>query len=180
MRPKVNNWPSLVDWLARNFDTMKSIVHMIALSALVLGCGGKLSDEQRQRIRQDMKEGEIKKVSEAEFMDAAFRYGRKVKEIIVAKDPDFNNAKVIDSLATAFGVVVKSLHEGTSLLPIEKQVFAAYQHSPLPGNDNVQKIAGDSILFTWPVSKQQEGTWVLSHVGALRISNKQIILSIED
>ncbi|MGE0770558.1 MAG: hypothetical protein AB7K37_02515 [Cyclobacteriaceae bacterium] len=160
---------------------MKWIVHMIALSAIISGCGGKLSDEQRQRIRQDMKEGEIKKVSEAEFTEAAFRYGRKVKEMIAEKDPHFKNAQFIDSLAGRLGVVVKSLKEGDSLRQIEKQVFAAYQNSPLPGNDNVQKIAGDSILFTWPVPvKHDDGTLVLSHVGALRISNKQIILSIED
>ncbi|NJM26164.1 MAG: hypothetical protein HC859_12415, partial [Bacteroidia bacterium] len=49
----------------------------IALLTLA-ACGGSLSDEQRKQLKEGKASQEIKRVTEAQIMEAAFKKGRDV------------------------------------------------------------------------------------------------------
>jgi len=53
--------------------------YCILFSALVwISCTGTLSDNQRKKIKEEMTNSEIKKVTESEITEAAFKYGRQI------------------------------------------------------------------------------------------------------
>jgi hypothetical protein len=137
---------------------------LIFLTAVLCGCGGSLSDEQRKQMREASEQQAIVKVSEAEIMDAAFAKGRNVIERLKKSNPDTGMVSVEEN------VRVHWLAPGKARgLEIEQQLIEAYLTSMLSGvplQDNVQPIGEDSLLYTNPVvttradsSIEIKGTW---------------------
>jgi hypothetical protein len=158
---------------------MKYSVFWIAL--LLTGCTGTLSDEQRKRIQQSMEAGEIKKVSEAQIIEAAFDFGRNLASILVQEDKTLANQAVMDSLSAAYQVEIISLQpENGSLRNVERQVMEAYAESN-DANDNIQKMGPDSLLYTKPMlNENPDGTNRFQKAVGIRMTRKQIVLSIKD
>jgi hypothetical protein len=148
---------------------------------LLVGCTGSLSDEQRKRIKQSMEQGEIKKVSDARITEAAFVYGRNLASIVEKKDKAITNQSLLDSLSEAFQVEIISLQpENKSLRNVERQVLDAYAESNEP-NDNIQKMGPDSLLYTKPIlSESPDGSPKFKKALGIRMTRKQIVLSIKD
>jgi hypothetical protein len=48
------------------------------LSAVAVACTGSLTQEQRQQIRENQRQGAIRKVGEAELLDGALTLGRTI------------------------------------------------------------------------------------------------------
>ena len=59
-------------------------ITLILMIAILTACGGTLTDDQRKKVKQDMKDHAIKKVSEADITEAAFTIGFKSIEPVVA------------------------------------------------------------------------------------------------
>jgi hypothetical protein len=157
---------------------------LLAISIFVMSCGGALSDEQRKKLRERMKEDEIKRVTEGELMSAAFDYGLAIATVIEKRDPAMVNKGLIDSLESAFEVQITTIQPGDSmLLAIEQQLIEAYASNAGPANipGDVQKIDPDSILYTKPIMHERpDGSLEFMRALSIHMPTKSVILSIED
>ncbi|MFM9838140.1 MAG: hypothetical protein ACKVOQ_07735 [Cyclobacteriaceae bacterium] len=158
--------------------------YALLISFLVfISCNGKLTDEQKRKIREEREESQIKKISDADITEAAFEYGRTITSIIEKHDKSLTNKILIDSLEKAFEVEIISMKtDDSTLRAIEKKVIEAYT---LGGNsaalsDNVQKVGKDSVLYTKPLMRElPDGSVEFTRALGLRISKRQIIRSIK-
>ncbi|MBK8290001.1 MAG: hypothetical protein IPK96_02615 [Flammeovirgaceae bacterium] len=154
---------------------------LFALSFLFIACTGSLTSDQRKKIKENMEQGEIKKVTDVQITEAAFDYGRKIATEILAYDRAFTNLPLQDSLSQLYGVELVSIHESNkSLRAVEKQLLEAYtaQGSNI---DNVQKMGSDSLLYTKPLMREHpDGSTEFTKAIGIRMTRKQIILSIKE
>jgi hypothetical protein len=157
-------------------------VAFVCLLALI-SCNGKLSDEQKRKIKEEREESKIKKISEVDITEAAFAYGRQITDIIERRDNTLSNKKLIDSLENVFQVEIISMQSNDSTLrAVEKQIIEAYVAggSGVTLSDNVQKMGKDSILYTKPLqSKQADGSVIFTKAVGLRIAKRELIRTIK-
>jgi hypothetical protein len=159
---------------------MKNVWILIVLVGF--GCTGSLTPEQREKARKAIEEGQIKRITPAELTEFALKEGKRIALAVNGKDPFFNNAAFIDSVAKANEVKLFALKPGIKNLSAEElQVAQAYAEqgdvSGLP--DNVQKT-GDSLLYTIPVGNERpDGSKSFSHAIAVKMAVKRLVLSIE-
>jgi len=156
----------------------------LAILIFLASCGGPLSDEQRKKMRERMKDDEIKHVTEGELMAAAFDYGRAIGGIIEKKDPTMVNKYLVDSLESAFNVKIAAIQPGDSmLLAIESQLIEAYTSSAgqIQVADDVQKMGTDSILYTKPIMHERpDGSVEFMRALSIHIAIKSVVLSMQD
>lgn len=147
------------------------------LLLIMMACGGSLSEEQRKELRKGQAKQEIKKVTDAEILAMAFANGRKVIEMI-GKD-----STAREKLATQFKADIYFIRPGQSTaLAIEQQLIEAYLMSIIEGGmaDNVQKIPGDSMLYTFPVADTlADGAVSIQGMWSVHMAVKDLILSME-
>jgi len=144
---------------------------------LLTACDGIGSGEQqidRESIREEMEQREIRRVLPAELVEAAYERGaalsqqaleiaidtRQTKSGTIQGQGDFLSAagKRIDSLAKAENVDIRwvNIDTDTALLgEKERQLWEAYLYNmenELPVNDNVQRLGDEEYLYTRPLS----------------------------
>jgi hypothetical protein len=157
---------------------MKHVVILVGTVAL-LACEGRLSDDQRKKIKEDMSLHKIVKVTDAEITEQAFAQGRKIMKAIGNID---GQTVAIDSLSKANQVKIKWLVPGaTNALEIERQLVEAYLSSSINGGmeDNVQRMETDSVLYTQPVTeKMEDGSETVKGIWSIRLSKKDLILGM--
>jgi hypothetical protein len=159
---------------------MKYLIPLLLLA--LLSCKGSLTDEQRKKIRENMDQGEIKKVTDSEITEAAYDYGREISSIVQSVDKLLLNSSKIDSLAKIYNVELITLSQDKlqNLRPMERQVLDAY----LSGGgltDNIQKLGTDSLLYTKPILREHpDGSTEFLKALGIRMTRKQIVLSIKD
>jgi hypothetical protein len=145
----------------------------------LLVCEGRLSDDQRKKIKEDMSLHKIVKVTDAEITEQAFAQGRKIMKAIGNID---GQTVAIDSLSKANQVKIKWLVPGaTNALEIERQLVEAYLSSSINGGmeDNVQRMETDSVLYTQPVTeKMEDGSETVKGIWSIRLSKKDLILGM--
>jgi hypothetical protein len=135
--------------------------YLVSVLLVVFGCGGKLSDDQRKRLREGMAEQEIVRMSDSEIITASLDEGRAVMAAL--KSAGYGPA-VMDSIAAEFGVRIRKMVPGTGTsLDIENQVIDAYILSAASGTaedslqDNIQRLRlssseeYDSLLYSKPI-----------------------------
>lgn len=148
--------------------------------AVVMGaaCTGSLTKEQRESIRESMKNGAIQKVSEAQLLDGAYALGR---EVLAAYQQD---ATAATQLENKYGVKISEMvPDQSGLSEKELVLLAAYQAAAREGKggDNVQKLGADTILYTQPVNRERpDGSLEFVKAVGIRMPVKQIILSIQE
>ena len=149
---------------------------MLLLVALV-SCTGSLSDEQRKRIKESMEQGEIKKFSEAQITEAAIQYGDSVMAAL--KSDDVVTQKILwDSVFNVEIILLKE--DNPNLRDIERQILGAYVHGG-GSEENIQKMGPDSLLYTMPYLRDLgDGTSVFEYAIGIRMTRKQVVLSIKD
>jgi hypothetical protein len=172
----------LPSWLQFPYlRTMKYVAFLCLLA--FISCNGKLSDEQKRKIKEEREESKIKKISEADITAAAFAYGRKITDIIERRDKNLSDSKLIDSLESAFSVEIIAMQTNDSTLrAIEKKIIEAYTAggSGLTLSDNVQKMGKDSILYTKPLMREQsDGSVIFTKALGLRIAKRELIHTIK-
>lgn len=154
--------------------------YCLFFSALVLiSCTGTLSDNQRKKIKEEMTNSEIKKVTESEITEAAFKYGRKLASIIEESDKALTNKPFLDSLAIAYNVEIVTLQSSSNenLRNVEKLLLEAYQTNA-QSSDNIQKMGNDTIIYTKPLMREHpDGSTEFLKALGIRMLKKQIILS---
>ncbi len=159
---------------------MRTLLVLVVL--ILTACGGTLTDEQRKKVKQDMKDHALKKVNEADITEAAFTIGRNVSKIITKVS--INNTKAIDSLQSAYHVKIVSLRPSDELMKgIEKQLIDAYTSGSGNGeiSDNVQRLGQDSILYTKPIMKElPDGSLQFNYAIGVRMPKKEVVLQIKE
>ena len=171
----------------RNFNPIINAFPKILIGLFILvmiSCGGSLTPEQREKARKAIEEGKIKRISPARIIEAALEAGKKIATEINGRDPFMNNVSFVDSLALANQVIIYALRPGMSNISEEESAVAeAYLSQgdlsiPL---DNIQKLSGDSVLYTRPVgSERPDGSRPFSHAIAVKMAVKQVVLSIKE
>lgn len=151
---------------------------ILAAVAALISCGGDLSQQQRERIRESIEAGQIRRVTPAQLTEGAFAVGRRYAARL-KDDP-----AVSDSLLKAAGVRIYELRNN-SVKPgsAAARVYEAYAAAPDAADlqDNVQKIGTDTLLYTAPVTfDRPDGSLVFSHAVAVAIPVKWLITSLED
>ena len=142
-------------------------------------CGGSLSNEQREEMKEARSKQEIRKVTEAELMEASINQGRdlvrKAKGLI-------RNSNGPDSTYQIDQMKVRWLKAGTSnALEVEKQIIEAYIISAINGElpDNIQFLGEDSLLYTQPVvEKLPDGAIEVKGMWSITFSRKDVILHL--
>jgi hypothetical protein len=151
---------------------------------LMVGCGGRLSDEQRKKMKESMELNQVRKVSDAQVTDEAYRQGREIAAILETKDKTLSNEHLMDSLQQMYDVEIISMTTSDSLLrSIEKRIIEAYSSSTEVASlgDNIQKMGADTLLYTKPLMIQREdGAVAFSKALGIRMLKKKIILSIKE
>lgn len=153
---------------------------VLIILMIAAGCGGNLSDEQRKKLKERMKEDEIKYVPEGEVLAAAFEYGRGIYSVLEKRD--INNQSVIDSLEQEFNVKITTIQSGDSaLLQIERQLIEAFISGAGQDTDDVQKIGADSLLYTKPIVRERpDGSFEFVRALSIHMPVKAVILSIDE
>jgi len=155
--------------------------YCILFSALVwISCTGTLSDNQRKKIKEEMTNSEIKKVTESEITEAAFKYGRQIASIIEKSDKTITNKSLLDSLAIAYNVEILALQSSNeSLRNVEKLLLEAYQTNT-QSSDNIQKMGNDTLIYTKPLMREHpDGSTEFLKALGIRMLKKQLILTIK-
>ena len=157
---------------------MKKLFGILLLCA---SCGGKLTDEQRQRLHEGMATQDIKRVSDADLQQAAMTYAKSVLTEIEGVDMNLKLSTETDSLAQLRNVRIYSISPENTLVPIERKLVEAYASATGidHAGDNLQKTEGDSLLFTHPVFIEHTGgASTFSHAIAIKMSKKTVVLSM--
>jgi hypothetical protein len=159
--------------------------YALIVLALFCACDGKLSDEQRKKMREQMELHKIKRVTDTEITEAAYAKGREIMNTLTKFGGD---SLRIDSLNQAHGRRLRWIAPGNSnALLLEQQLIDAYI-SDESGNlhDNVQEIRrgqekSDSILYTKPVvTKLIDGSERLEGIWNIWLSRKELILAMDE
>ena len=147
------------------------------LLLIMMACGGSLTDEQRKEMREGRAKQEVKRVTEAEILEQAFSTGRKIVTVIG------RDSTVSETLGRAYKAEVYFIRPGQSTaLEIEQQLIEAYLMSIIDGGmaDNVQKIPGDSMMYTSPVADTlADGAVSIQGMWSVHMAIKDLILSME-
>lgn len=153
----------------------------ILLLSLLTACGGSLSQEERQKLKDGMVTQDIRRVTDAELQEAAMAFGSEVIRDIERVDRYLLKKAALDSLAQARGVIVFSLTRESAAAGVERDLTEAYVAGAVNGTaiDNLQELGNDSLLFTRPVLKlHPDGSQEFSHAIGIRIAKRTVILSM--
>ena len=156
----------------------------LILAFIVFACEGKLSDEQRKKMKEQMKLHEIKRVTETQITEAAFATGRQLSSTINQIGAD---SVRLDSLIAAHNGRIRWIVPGKSNAhELEQQLVDAYLADESGGlSDNVQDVRRgtektDSLLYTKPVvTKLPDGSERLEGIWNIWLSRKQLILAMD-
>jgi hypothetical protein len=156
----------------------------IILLVLLIACEGKLTDEQRKKMREQMELHKIKRVTDPEIAEAAFAKGRALIDVLEKMD---NDSVRIDSMITASHGRIRWIVPGKSnALALEQQLVDAYIADESGSlQDNVQDVRHgqektDSLLYTKPVvTKLADGSERLEGVWNIWLSRKELILAMD-
>jgi hypothetical protein len=157
---------------------------LLIVACLCFACEGKLTDEQRKKMKEQMELHEIRRVTDTEITEAAYARGREMFEKIVNIGSD---SARLDSLVTAYNGRLRWIVPGKgNAHQMEQQLVEAYLADESGGmNDNVQEIRrgqekSDSILYTKPVvTKLSDGSERLDGIWNIWLSRKQLILAMD-
>ena len=160
---------------------MNSKIFLLLL-IIAAACGGSLTKEEREKLKEGMASQEIRRVTDAELQEAALRFGGEVMAEVEKLDKYLLRKQQIDSLANARGVRVFSLTpDKADWQKIEQDLIEAYIIGAETGSaaDNLQALGTDSLLFTRPVFRlHPDGSQEFSHAIGIRMSKRTVVLSM--
>jgi len=154
----------------------------ILLFLFIFACGGKLSQEERAKLREGMTSQDIRRVTDAQLQEAALALANTIISDVVKIDPYLTKKAQIDSLAHARGVTIYPLSPDESALKeIEQKLIEAYVAGANSGTaaDNLQAVGTDSLLFTHPVFRlHPDGSQEFTHAIGILMSKRSVVLSM--
>jgi hypothetical protein len=159
----------------------------LILSAFILvtACG-RLSDEERKKLRDGMAENKIVRVTDEEIVASALDEGRTIFASLEKKK---FQTDAVDSIATSNGIRVHWTRPGDKdAEAIEQQLIEAYVSSIVTGNlqDNIQKLYRqgdpanyDSIVYSKPiVTLMADSVENLEGVWNIYMAKKDVVIAL--
>jgi hypothetical protein len=154
------------------------------LLTLLIACEGKLTDEQRKKMHEQMELHKIKRVTDTEITEAAFAKGRALMKVLESSG---NDSARIDSMVLAHHGRIRWIVPGKeNALALEQQLVEAYIADESGAlQDNIQEVRNgqdktDSLLYTKPVvTKLADGSERLEGVWNIWLSRKELILAMD-
>lgn len=140
---------------------MRNGIIVLLMLLILVGCGGSLSEKQRKAFKEEMKDREIKKLSEEEIYKQALDDGQSLMT-------QLENGLTVEQAMKKCGCGISFIeNENQDLTIIEKELFEAYQYNP-KGTDNIQKeddwliyskpvVEGDSLIGVWFIKFPKKG-----------------------
>lgn len=160
---------------------MRYLIVLIMIA--IVSCQGSLSDEQRNKIKDEMKNSKISRVTDVQITEAAFAKGRWLVEALQKSGRD---QLTMDSLTKTEETPIRWLSPTiTSGHPTEIQMLEAYANTDLSQlQDNVQKIRNenadtDSLLYTKPIVTEVDGVRKLEGVWSIWLSRKKLVVGMK-
>lgn len=144
------------------------------LFATTVACGGMDSGNQqidREAIKEEMEQREVRRILPAEIVEAAYERGALLSDqaldlCVETYQPSKQEARAlvspkaliaIDSLAQSENVSIRWVDKTSDLSQLvekERQLWEAYLYNVennLPLNDNVQKLGDEAFVYTKPL-----------------------------
>lgn len=155
---------------------------LVLLLFISLGCGGKLSQEEREKLHEGMATQDIRRITDAELQAAAMVFAARVMRDVEKVDKMLVQKDRIDSLGAVLGVKIYSLTpDDATLKAIEHNLIEAYIAGTDAGTagDNLQALGSDSLLFTHPIFRlRPDGSQEFSHAVGIRMAKRTVVLSM--
>jgi hypothetical protein len=133
---------------------------------VLTACGDRNTSVIDQRVLNEMEQREPKRVMPNQLVEEAYRQGEALANRLLATSLERRSAD--DSLSLAALLAQRSYDtlsvrvewidfqsDSTRFTTYEQQLWDAYRYSAAQGDplaDNVQRLAGDSLLYTQPVT----------------------------
>lgn len=146
---------------------MRVIVFFITAS--LMACDASLSEKERQTLKKEMEQREVKKVSEDDIIAETFEQGKKL-----VREYESDSS---DSLLTKMNASIIQLGKNDSTdNETYWKLIEAYKYNLTQGgqlSDNVQRD-GDYLIYTAPYIENDE----FAGIYLVRIPKKEIVLSM--
>lgn len=153
---------------------------------LSFACGGTLSDDQRKKVRQEMENSKIVRVTEAEIMTAALQTGNDAMAAIADRG---YSPELVDSLEKAFNVKINWAVPGSAnAVAIEQELINAYITGITEGTaqENVQRLYRsesnrefDSLLYSKPrVIRNADGSERLEGIWNIYLAKSDVVKEV--
>jgi hypothetical protein len=117
---------------------MKGVMVLI-FTLIALGCSGKLSEEDRRALREEMENREIRQIRDDEILVKAYEMASEMR--------------TDDSLRHATGST-KKVYDSSPVDSRLKELWDAYQaalDNELVPEDNIQRDYPENLIYTYPV-----------------------------
>ena len=153
------------------------ILLVILLSVAIFGCGGSLTEDQREALKEEKKAKKIKRVSEEQIYERALQNGRQILK-------EMNEGTVISTIENEYKATILRVNDSTpGLAQIERELWETYKSSDWTNvkaedQENVQKNGQDFLIYTLPVLGEEEDSVFLSALWMVRMKRKEIVLSL--
>lgn len=164
---------------------MNRIVFFV-LVLLLSSCGGKLSEEERKKLKEGMEEQKIVRVTDGQIVEASFEKGRRLRKEILEDSTQASLQSVEIGAKVDVNWIVPSQSNADQ---VEQEVIDAYVNAIATGSatENIQKIwkdknrtEYDSLLYTFPVMEKKDGVDYLKSILGIRMSKKDIVLDFDE
>lgn len=163
---------------------MKYVI-VTALIVLSVSACGRLSDEERKKLRDGMEQNKIVKISDDEIVATGLDEGRAIFD---ALQKGKFSAKTVDSLSLVKAVRIHWTKPGDAgAQAIEQQLIDAYVNSIVTGDlqDNIQKLYRekdpknyDSLVYSKPIiTVMANGVENLDGVWNIYLSKRSIVIA---
>ena len=138
---------------------------ILLLCLLLSACGDRNSSVIDRQVLEEIERREPKHVLPNQLVDEAYRQGKDLASRLLVsaldRSPGGDSLRLASRLAqqaydtlSARVVWIDDQSDTTQFTPYEQQLWSAYRYSAEQGDplvDNVQRLAGDSLLYTQPV-----------------------------
>ena len=111
----------------------------VILLIFLAGCSGKLSDEDRKALREEMENREIRQIWDDDILVKAYEMAGEMR--------------TSDSLLEATGSS-KTVFESAPVDPMLRELWEAYQtaiENEILPEDNIQRDYPENLIYTYPV-----------------------------
>ncbi len=140
---------------------MKQVLALIFI-LFFTACGGKLSDEDRKALREEMENREIKQVRDDEILLKAYEMASEMR--------------TDDSLIIATGST-RDIYDSEPDDPKLKELWEAYQaafENEILPEDNIQRDYPENLIYTYPMILSDS----VFQMHVITIPRKSVILSL--
>lgn len=148
---------------------------IVLLGVTLIGCGGSLTEDQREALKAEKNAKKIKRVSEDEIYEKALTTGREIMKRM-------DEGTLLSEIENEYKAAILRVNDSTpGLNEKELEIWEAYKSnnwSTIKAEDNVQKNGVEDLIYTFPVLGEEKDSLYLSGLWMVRMKRKEIVLAL--